>query len=329
MGGDVAKYEMCLRMITFISKENVLPNDPLAITLKRAFENQDNLVQQTDLDQLIATHGSGLEKGLQRLAPARLPTESYSTIDQLRKLYHAVLDERQHNIYLKFSQFDERSPGLTPPFSQHPTTGKSGVPGVASTGWPGFPAPTKEPLSTQPGTLSPLRLVRNIPVKRSLTCILLCMAAPTPIQDTTTPRPASWPPPSPQAQPAPSQQRIGSISNPNAVLLFSLLIGVAAGLGAGLWQLGVSKLSIGEKLGVGFAVLFSILAAIAVFLLYRRRRIMSRRPEPVDDMDTNSRVISWLRGGGPTGTTKPKASVYGTNTTVTNDAENLQPLTAS
>jgi hypothetical protein len=90
----------------------------------------------------------------------------------------------------------------------------------------------------------------------------------------------------------------------------------------------VSELSIGQKLGVGFGVLFLILVGIVVFLLYRRRRIMSRIGDQSGNLDRNEeRLANWLRGF-PIDATKPKASIHGTNTTVTNDVENFQLITA-
>jgi hypothetical protein len=78
-------------MVASISKENVSPRDPLAITLKKAFEDQGGMVQQADLEQLIANHGSGLEEGLQPWA--EINTDPNGTIDYLRTVYHTALNE--------------------------------------------------------------------------------------------------------------------------------------------------------------------------------------------------------------------------------------------
>jgi hypothetical protein len=110
-------------------------------------------------------------------------------------------------------------------------------------------------------------------------------------------------------------------------LLYLLALIVTGGLGIGLWQLGVSNLSIGGKLGVGFGVFFSIMMGVVVFLLCRRRRILSRSREQSDNMERGrNRVIGWIRAGS-TGTAMPKTSLPGTSTTATNNAKNPQLLT--
>lgn len=130
-GGDRAKHERCLRMIASIFKENALPNDLLSVTLRRSLEGQSDLVQQAN---------------------------AKSNYFDLRTLYSTVLEKPKSKNDIDSIQVAADGNNDTPPFPPHSTAEKSGTTGVASTGWSSFPAPTKEQLSTQPGTLPTLHL---------------------------------------------------------------------------------------------------------------------------------------------------------------------------
>jgi hypothetical protein len=144
-------------MVAYISEGDVLPNDPLAVTLKKAFGDQGGIVQQADLEQFIATHGSGLEKGLQALI--KVNPERNGVMDYLRTIYRTALREVRSRNGIELSQLAARGSYFGPSYIDRPALVQvAGVKEVEIIRVPSSSTIKKEPFSTKRGTLPVLRL---------------------------------------------------------------------------------------------------------------------------------------------------------------------------
>ena len=88
MAGDFANQKRCIEMIISISKQDVLPDDPLAVAFKMALEDRKKLGHGYDsgsLEQMIVIHGSKIEEDLQH--------PEGSVFGDLKNFYHRALDE--------------------------------------------------------------------------------------------------------------------------------------------------------------------------------------------------------------------------------------------
>jgi len=148
LAGNVAKRERCLQMVISLSKQGTLPNDPLAVTFKRALEDWERAgdwVRQIDFEQIIAIHGSDLEKDLQFPVNSQPASGLRNTIHYLRSLYQRILEELPSRNASEGNQLADGEPKPT----REP-----------STVWPTLPVSTQQPILIHPGTLNSLYLLR-------------------------------------------------------------------------------------------------------------------------------------------------------------------------